>query len=58
MKITQQLNKYLADYEEEVDITENYKFNLKETINKIELYNASKFLSGDSDSQKQIISIL
>jgi len=51
MKITQQLNKYLADYEEEVDITENYKFNLKETINKIELYNASKFLSGDSDSQ-------
>jgi len=51
MKILEQLNNYLADYEEEVDITENYKFNLKETINKIELYNASKFLSGDSDSQ-------
>ena len=52
MKITEQLNTYLADYEESVDITENYKFNLKETINKIELYNASKFLSGDKDSQQ------
>ena len=50
-KIVEQLNKYLADYKEEVDITDNHKFNLKETINKIELYNASKFKSGDSDSQ-------
>ena len=52
MKILEQLNKYLADYEEEVDIADNHKFNLKKTINKIELYNASKFLSGDSDSQQ------
>ena len=52
MKIIELLNTYLADYDESVDITENYKFNLKETINKIELYNASKFLSGDKDSQR------
>jgi len=51
MKIVEQLNSYLGDYEESVDITDNYKFNLKETINKIELYNASKFKSGDTDSQ-------
>lgn len=51
MKIVEQLNTYLADYDESVDITDNYKFNFKDTINKIELYNASQFKSGNTDSQ-------
>jgi len=51
MKIVEQLNKYLSDYEKDADITEHYSFNFKKTINKIELYNASKFISGDTDSQ-------
>lgn len=47
------LNDSIADYEDPsgVEITDGYSFNMKETINKIELYRASKFKSGDKDSQ-------
>jgi|TARA_Y100000310_G_C20687835_1_gene820243 hypothetical protein len=49
--IFSQLQEALKDYEEEVEITDGYKFDMDDTINKIELYRASKFKSGDSDSQ-------
>jgi len=47
------LNNSIADYKDPsgVEITDGYFFNMKETINKIELYRASKFRSGDKDSQ-------
>ena len=41
----------LNDYEQSVTISKGNLFNMKETIEKIELYFASKFLSGDRDSQ-------
>ncbi len=45
------LQTYLSDYEESVTISKGNDFNLKDTIEKIELYRASKFMSGDRDSQ-------
>jgi len=45
------LQNNLDDYEQSVTISKGNDFNLKETIEKIELYFASKFLSGDRDSQ-------
>jgi len=42
---------YLKDYEESVTISNGNDFNLKDTIEKIELYRASKFKTGDRDSQ-------
>jgi len=41
----------LHDYEQSVTISKGNYFNQKETIEKIELYYASKFISGDIDSQ-------
>jgi len=49
--IFSQLQEALKDYEEKVEITDGYKFDMDDTINKIELYRASKFKSGDKDSQ-------
>ena len=49
--IFSQLGGALKDFEEEVEITEGYKFDMSDIINKIELYRASKFKSGDKDSQ-------
>ena len=34
-----------------VQITENYEFDMRENINKIDLYRASQFKTGDKDSQ-------
>lgn len=34
-----------------VTITDNYYFDMRATINKIDLYRSSRFLTGDSDSQ-------
>lgn len=45
------LNEHLNDFESPVKITEGYSFNTKDTVNKIELYRASKFKFGDYDSQ-------
>lgn len=45
------LQTYLDDYEQSVTISKGNDFNLKDTIEKIELYRASKFASGDRDSQ-------
>lgn len=45
------LQDFLDDYDNDVKITENYEFNQGDTINRIELYRASKFKSGDRDSQ-------
>ncbi len=44
------INGYVRDSKEKVKITEGYDFDHFDTINKIELYRASKFKSGDSDS--------
>lgn len=51
MKIQDKLNSYLEDYESSVEITDGYQFDMKDTINRIELYRASKFKSGEYDSQ-------
>ena len=47
------LQNSITDYEEPsgIEIAEGYFFNMKDTINKIELYRASIFKSGDRDSQ-------
>jgi len=45
------LENNLTDYNDTVTISKGNDFNFKETIEKIELYRASKFLSGDRDSQ-------
>lgn len=45
------LKDYLTDYEKPVDITPGYKFDMKNTINRIELYRASQYESGEFDSQ-------
>ena len=51
MNYLNKLQECLKDFESSVQITEGYSFNTKKTINKIELYRASKFESGDYDSQ-------
>jgi len=45
------LENNLTDYNDTVTISKGNDFNFKDTIEKIELYRASKFLSGDRDSQ-------
>lgn len=51
MNYSEKLNSNLKDFETLIKITDGYLFNTKDTINKIELYRASKFKSGDYDSQ-------
>jgi hypothetical protein len=41
----------INEYEEDIEISEGHRHNLKNTLKKIELYLASKFLSGNRDSQ-------
>lgn len=45
------LQLYLGQYEEPTEITEGYRFDMPKVINRIELYHASKFKTGDRDSQ-------
>ena len=45
------LQLYIGQYEEAAEITEGYSFDMPNVINKIELYRASKFKTGDKDSQ-------
>jgi hypothetical protein len=45
------LQLYKGQYEEPTEITEGYRFDMPNTINIIELYYASKFKTGDRDSQ-------
>ena len=49
--IYKNLQNDLTNFENDVTIAENYDFNFKDTLNLIELYLASKFESGDTDSQ-------
>lgn len=51
MKYLTKLKEYLKEFDTAIKITDGYSFNTKKTINKIELYRASKFESGDYDSQ-------
>ena len=50
MKTIEKFQKYKDDYDRDVDITDNYTFNLKDTINRTDLYLASEFKSGKTDS--------
>lgn len=45
------LQLYIGQYKEPTEITEGYRFDMPATINLIELYHASKFKTGDRDSQ-------
>jgi len=47
----QLLELYRGQYEEPTEIVDGYRFDMPATIRKIELYRASKFESGDRDSQ-------
>lgn len=51
MKYLSDLKTRIKDFESSIKITDGYSFNTKKTINKIELYRASKFESGEYDSQ-------
>lgn len=51
MGIYSNLKQRLDYFEESVSVPEGYKFNTKKTINLIELYRASKFETGEFDSQ-------
>lgn len=42
---------YLSEYDKDIKITDGYYFNLKKTVNRIELYRSSRFESGTQDSQ-------
>ena len=44
------LSQNLTDYELPVTITKGYDFNQKDNINKLELYRASRFESGEYDT--------
>lgn len=50
-KIYSKLSLDLGEYDEDIEISEGHRHNLKKTLKKIELYLASKFLSGNRDSQ-------
>lgn len=39
----------LTKYSGDVEITDNFMFNMKDTVNTITLYSASKFVTGDTD---------
>lgn len=45
------LQLYIGQYESPTEITEGYRFDMPNVINQIELYRASKFKTGDRDSQ-------
>lgn len=50
-KLIESLRYNIEDFDQPVEITQGYMFNMKDTIRRIELYRASKFESGDWDSQ-------
>lgn len=50
-KLNSLLQLYIGQYEDPTEITEGYRFDMADTINLIELYHASKFRTGDRDSQ-------
>ena len=49
--LIESLRTNLHDYEQSVEITKGYDFSMVDVIRRIELYRASKFESGDWDSQ-------
>jgi hypothetical protein len=50
-KLIESLQYNLDDYDQPVEITPGYSFDMYDTINRIELYRASRFQSGNVDSQ-------
>lgn len=50
-KLIGSLSQNITDFDISVQITKGYDFNQKENINKLELYRASRFESGQVDSQ-------
>ena len=45
------INDQFDNYNKVIRITDNYDFDMRKTINKIDLYRSSRFLTGESDSQ-------
>lgn len=50
-KIYEKLTCDIGEYDENIEISDGHIHNLKDTLKKIELYLASKFVSGNTDSQ-------
>ena len=50
-EIKKYLDRYKESTEKDVEINDVYKFNLRDTVKKIDLYHSNKFQSGSLDSQ-------
>lgn len=49
--LTKVINDQFDNYNKVIRITDNYDFDMRTNINKIDLYRSSRFRSGDTDSQ-------